>query len=148
MDDLISGLGDSAGGIFTRVFFARDRLLIDHDVLSCGPTPVFKDLESWSRLRLDFWNGTVPGHVAEHVQSRFNLLQNAQRLADTERVNIWAATGVSEQLFIAFVVHLVRFVGGDVGRIALVQVDQPLSAALTSKIAAVEGVVQAKALGF
>ena len=29
-------LGDSAGGIFTRVFFARDRLLIDQDVLSCG----------------------------------------------------------------------------------------------------------------
>ncbi len=32
--------------------------------------------------------------------------------------------------------------------IAIVQVDQPLSAALTGKIAAVEGVVQAKALGF
>ncbi|MBV8392483.1 MAG: ACT domain-containing protein, partial [Alphaproteobacteria bacterium] len=32
--------------------------------------------------------------------------------------------------------------------IALVQVDQPLDAALTAKIGAVEGVVQAKALGF
>lgn len=116
-------LGDNAGGIFTRVFFARDRLLIDQDVLSCGPTPVFKDLESWGRLRLDFWNGTVPGHVAEHVHSRFNLVQNAQRLAGAECVNIWAATGVSEQLFIAFVVHLVRFVGGDVGKISLVQVE-------------------------
>lgn len=116
-------LGDSAGGTFTRVYFARDRLLIDHDVLSCGPTPVFKDLASWSRLRHDFWNGTVPGHASEPAQSRFNLVQNAQRLADTECVNIWAATGVSEQLFIAFVVHLVRFVGGDVGKISLVQVE-------------------------
>ena len=32
--------------------------------------------------------------------------------------------------------------------IAIVQVDQPLSPALTARIAAVEGVVQAKALGF
>jgi hypothetical protein len=24
-------LGDSAGGIFTRIYHARDRLLIDHD---------------------------------------------------------------------------------------------------------------------
>ena len=44
-------LGDSAAGIFTRVFFARDRLLIDHDVLSCGPTPDFSDLVVWSKLR-------------------------------------------------------------------------------------------------
>jgi hypothetical protein len=116
-------LGDAAAGIFTRVFFARDRLLIDQDVLSCGPTPAFKDLASWGRLRLDFWNGTVPGHSAEQTPSRFNLVQNAQRLADAECVHVWAATGVSEQLFIAFVVHLVRFVGGDVGRISLVQVE-------------------------
>ncbi len=116
-------LGDNAGGIFTRVFFARDRLLIDQDVLSCGPTPVFKDLASWGKLRLDFWNGTVPGHAAEQAPSRFNLVQNAQRLAAAECVNIWAATGVSEQLFIAFVVHLVRLVGGDVGKISLVQVE-------------------------
>ena len=116
-------LGDSAGGIFTRVFFARDRLLIDQDVLSCGPTPVFKDLAAWEKLRLDYWNGTVPGHVAEQPKSRFNLLQNARRLADAEHVHIWAATGVSEQLFIAFVVHLVRYVGGDVGRISLIQVE-------------------------
>jgi hypothetical protein len=114
-------LGDNAGGIFTRVFFARDRLLIDQDVLSCGPTPVFKDLESWGKLRLDFWNSTVPGHAAEQTKSRFNLVQNAQKLADADGVHIWAATGVSEQLFIAFVVHLVRAVGGDVGKISLVQ---------------------------
>jgi hypothetical protein len=36
-------------------------------------------------------------------------------------VTIWAATGVSEQLFIAFVVQLVKFVGGDPARISLVE---------------------------
>jgi hypothetical protein len=114
-------LGDAAGGIFTRVFFARDRLLIDQDVLSCGPTPRCTDLAAWIKLRNDYWNGVVPGQAGEQVPSRFNLLQNAQRLADAERVHIWAATGVSEQLFIAFVVHLMRLVGGDLDRLALVQ---------------------------
>ncbi|MEO8017400.1 MAG: DUF1835 domain-containing protein [Pseudomonadota bacterium] len=114
-------LGDSAGGIFTRVFFARDRLLIDQDVLSCGPTPPLTDLAAWSKLRFDYWSSFVPGGAGEHVHSRFNLLDNAQRLADAECVHIWAATGVSEQLFIAFVVHLVKLVGGDPTKLALVQ---------------------------
>jgi hypothetical protein len=114
-------LGDSAGGIFTRVFFARDRLLIDQDVLSCGPTPHCVNLAAWSKLRFDYWSSFVPGGAVEHVHSRFNLIDNAQRLKDAERVHIWAGTGVSEQLFIAFVVHLVKLVGGDPKRIALVQ---------------------------
>jgi hypothetical protein len=113
-------LGDSAGGIFTRVFFARDRLLIDQDVLSCGPTPDI-ELEAWKKLRHDYWSSFVPGNAGEHVPSRFNLVDNAHRLADAEHVNIWAATGVSEQLFIAFVVHLVKLVGGDPTRISLVE---------------------------
>jgi hypothetical protein len=114
-------LGDSAGGIFTRVFFARDRLLIDQDVLSCGPTPACSDLAGWSKQRFAYWSSFVPGGASEHVHSRFNLVDNAQRLAEAESVHIWAATGVSEQLFIAFVVHLVKLVGGDPKRIALVE---------------------------
>jgi hypothetical protein len=114
-------LGDSAGGIFTRVFFARDRLLIDQDVLSCGPTPRCTDLAAWTKLRHDFWSSFVPGAVGEHVHSRFNLVDNAKRLAEAERTHIWAGTGVSEQLFIAFVVFLVKLVGGDPENIAVVQ---------------------------
>jgi hypothetical protein len=113
-------LGDNAGGIFTRVFFARDRLLIDQDVLSCGPTPPCTDLTTWNKVRNDFWTSFVPGNLGEHVQSRFNLVDNARRLANAERVHIWAATGVSEQLFIAFVVQLMKLVAGDVERLALV----------------------------
>jgi hypothetical protein len=114
-------LGDVAGGIFTRVYFARDRLLIDQDVLSCGPLAPITDLASWSRLRTDYWNGILSRVAGELVQSRFNLVDNARRLADAERIHIWASTGVSEQLFIAFVVQLVKHVGGDPERISLVQ---------------------------
>jgi hypothetical protein len=114
-------LGDSAGGIFTRVFFARDRLLIDQDVLSAGPTPGCINLATWAKQRFDYWSSFVPGGALEHVQSRFNLVDNAKRLADAECIHIWAATGVSEQLFIAFVVQLTKLVGGDPTKLALVQ---------------------------
>jgi hypothetical protein len=114
-------LGDSAAGTFTRAYFARDRLLIDQDVLSCGPTPDFSDLVVWSKQRFDYWNSIVPGGASEHVHSRFNLVDNAIRLVDAECVHIWAATGVSEQLFIAFIVHLVKLMGGDPTRISLVE---------------------------
>lgn len=114
-------LGDAAGGIFTRVFFARDRLLIDQDVLSCGPTPPLTDTTAWTRLRHEYWNNIVPGNAGENLPSRFNLVQNAKRLAEAERVHIWAATGVSEQLFVAFVVNLMRMVGGDLDKLALLQ---------------------------
>jgi hypothetical protein len=114
-------LGDVAAGIFTRVFFARDRLLIDQDVLSCGPTPRCTDLAAWAQLRHEYWSSFVPGQAGEHVPSRFNLVQNAARLAAAERIHIWAATGVSEQLFIAFAVHLAQLVGADSARLALVQ---------------------------
>ena len=120
-------LGDSAGGIFTRVFFARDRLLIDRDVLSCGPTPNSVDLATWSERRTEYWSSFVPGVAIEPVHSRFNLVDNAQRLSDAERIHIWAATGVSEQLFIAFVVHLVKLVGGDPTRLALVQFEKTIN---------------------
>jgi uncharacterized protein DUF1835 len=117
-------LGDSAGGIFTRVFFARDRLLIDQDVLSCGPTPpLTEDLVAWSQMRLDYWS-SISGKAGEHVHSRFNLLDNAPRLRNAERVHIWTATGVSEQLFIAFVVNLMKLVGGDLEKLALVQFEK------------------------
>jgi hypothetical protein len=117
-------LGDSAGGIFTRVFFARDRLLIDQDVLSCGPTPpLTEDFDAWSKMRLDYWS-SFSGKLGEHVHSRFNLLDNAPRLRNAERVHIWTATGVSEQLFIAFVVNLMQLVGGDLEKLALVQFEK------------------------
>jgi hypothetical protein len=63
----------------------------------------------------------VPGHAGEHAPSRFDLLQNAKRLAEADRVHIWAATGVSEQLFVAWVVHLMQLVGGDTSKLALIQ---------------------------
>lgn len=114
-------LGDSAGAIFTRVFRARDRLLIDQDVLCCGPTPTCDDLDAWNALRLEYWTSLVPGGESGHVPAPYNLVSHVERLRDAERIHVWTATSLSEQLFVAHVVKLVDLVGADPARISLVQ---------------------------
>jgi uncharacterized protein DUF1835 len=114
-------LGDSAGGTFTRIHRARDRLLVDQDVLCCGPTPKCDDLRAWKEVRHEYWTTLVPGADREHVHSPFNLDDNAERLRSAEHICIWAATSLSEQLFIAHVIHLVDLVGADPARISVIQ---------------------------
>ena len=113
-------LGDSAAGIFTRVFAdATERLLIDQEVLSVGPTPRCASWTEWQQMRLNWWNALVPDSIDEHVHSPFNLTDNAARLKDAERLHIWAASGLTEQLFIAFALHLADEQGVDPDSISL-----------------------------
>ena len=113
-------LGDSAADVFTRVFDgASERLLIGQDVLSVGPTRTCASWAEWQRMRFNWWNGLVPDSIDEHVPSPFNLVDNAARLKDAERIHIWAATGLTEQLFIALVLHLVDEQDLDPDRISL-----------------------------
>jgi hypothetical protein len=113
-------LGDSAAGIFVSVFeHASERLLIDQDVLSVGPTRNCASWAEWQRMRFNWWSGLIPDNIEEHVRSPFNLVDNAARLKDAERIHIWAASGLTEQLFIALVLQLVDEQDIDPDRITL-----------------------------
>jgi len=114
-------LGDSAGGTFMSTYPSRDRLLVDQDVLSCGPTRQCDDLRDWIRMRDSFWNAWAPRGEEVHEHNPFNLIDNAERLRLAERVCIWAATSLSEQLFVAHVIRLADFVGADPARISVIQ---------------------------
>jgi hypothetical protein len=114
-------LGDSAAAVFRRAFKPAESPLVDEDVLSCGPTPATYDLGAWQNIRERYWRNLVPQAELEHVPSPFNLVANAQRLKEDAPIHVWAGTSLSEQLFIAFVIHLADAVGADAQRIALVQ---------------------------
>lgn len=113
-------LGDSAAGTFNAAFGA-ERLLIDQDVLSCGPTPACASLEAWKAMRGEYWRSVVRDGVDEHVDSQLNLLDNLARLRESERVTIWAATSLSEQLFVAHVIHRAIDTDIDPAQIHIVQ---------------------------
>jgi hypothetical protein len=85
-------LGDSAGGIFRRVFHPGDRLVVDRDVLSCGPTLRCNDLGPWYEMRRAFWSSVAPGSALEPEAADFRLFGDSERLRKAERVTIWAAT--------------------------------------------------------
>src|SRR6185369_3937374 len=116
-------LGDHAADTFNSVFDAQDRLLIDRDVLCCGPTPGGLDLAAWNQVRKDFWNSMVPGGLEDRPPTEHDLLDHLPALRTAERITLWTSTSLSEQLFIAHVLHRADSVGAEVTRIQLVRFD-------------------------
>ena len=113
-------LGGSAGGIFNRNYSRRD-LLVDQDVLSVGPTPRCADFAAWNAMREQFWSTCLPEKLMHPVE---NIARHPDRLRSAELINLWAATGVSEQLSIAFSVHVIDTFGIDAARLRLLQFER------------------------
>ncbi len=114
-------LGDTAAGALQQAYQLGDGLLIDQDVLSCGPTPRRTDLREWQRVRTDYWTNLVPGLIEQHQVSPRNFLQHVEDLRGAQRLILWTATGVSEQLFVASVCNLVASMSLPFERVAVVQ---------------------------
>jgi len=117
--------GDMAAGTFLHAFGASDRLLINRDVLSCGPLPRSIKVAAWQKARLDFWRTTL-AHLRDFnfEPSPIDLLKNAERLRPPEVPCVWAATGNSDQLTISFVLHQVVAMGGDINSVHVVQFEK------------------------
>ena len=114
-------LGDSAAGTF-RVAFGRDEpLFVEPDVLSCGPTPPRTDLDAWRKRRHQFWTELVPGVFEDRETWPSDVLENVARLSGAHRITIWAATGLSEQLFVASACNLIAAANIPLDRVELVQ---------------------------
>jgi hypothetical protein len=95
--------------------------VIDLDVLCCGPTARRDDLGSWCEMRRAFWSSVAPGSGLEPNSSDFGLVAHSQRLRTAEQITIWAATSLSEQLFIVHAIHRAEEWGVDPATICLVQ---------------------------
>jgi len=109
-------LGDHAAETFRQAFDPGDRLLVDQDVLSVGPTRAC-DIEAWKRMRHAYWDQLVPSLMHARASAPLALLDHLDRLGAAERITIWCATSVSEQLFAAHVIHRAIAAGSDAGRI-------------------------------
>lgn len=114
-------LGDSAGDVFNRAFEAQGRLRVYEDVLCVGPTAACNNLAAWKAMRDEFWDGIVPGGIASHVSSPLNLIDDLECLRAAGQVTCWAATSVSEQLYVAHVIELMTLADADLARLSLVQ---------------------------
>jgi hypothetical protein len=115
-------LQQNAGSKPSLTFQLTDRLLIQRDMLWCGPTPRCANLDAWKQIRAAFIKGLFP----EYPDIGFNdlktdLLYDVNRLNEVETVYIWAGTNIEDQLLILFVIYLVGLTSGNFEKIRIVQ---------------------------
>jgi Domain of unknown function (DUF1835) len=118
--------GPSAGGCLQAgLGLAPDLLLINHDLLSCGPLPPLESLDDWRDVRqayLRSLDGEDPT-FAFAEQDR-DLLTNPDRLRAAGMITLWIGTGLAEQLLLVWVVAFLRRLGVDTAKFQTVQFDR------------------------
>ncbi len=117
--------GDIAAGTFRQAIANTSRLIIQRDVLSIGPTPAFRDMETWTRLRVGFWKDLLAGLPDIDFRLRdTDLSSNFARITGAGKVYVWAGTGHADQLMITFLFELFEHAGTDPGKVELIEFSQ------------------------
>jgi len=104
---VIQGL--SAAGILNQALhLPRHEVLVNEDVLSCGPLPPFHSPGEWVRRREEYWNSVAPSK--DEGPSNWELLESADALRKIESIVLWLGIGVAEQLLFAWMVQLLKLI--------------------------------------
>ena len=111
--------GDSAGGIFNQALHPEPgELLVNQDVLSCGPLPAMRSLQEWSRIRQDYWDSITPNEEPHPFNS--DLLSNTEALREADSIVLWLGIGAAEQLLFAWMVQFLQLIGSQ-AKLQLIQ---------------------------
>jgi hypothetical protein len=101
---------------------SRDQLLVNLDVLSCGPLPPLDSLERWRDVRESYLRSLdIDDMSFSFAEDDRDLLTNRERLRSAETITLWLGTGLAEQLLMVWVITLLRRLDVDAGRCRIVQ---------------------------
>jgi hypothetical protein len=114
--------GDSAAASLAQALGSDQRILVQQDVLSCGPLPPLETVELWRKVREEFWRKIGADLPASH-RSR-DLLWNTDALRRSEAVCLWMGSGLSDQLLLPSTVHLLNLLGTEPAELSTVQFSQ------------------------
>ena len=95
-------------------------VLVNDDVLSCGPLLLFRSVEQWTNLRGTYWDTVLPGDFSPPSQFNRDFLATLLDLRDADSIVVWIGIGLAEQLLLAWIVHLLRFSGSQ-AQVSVVQ---------------------------
>jgi hypothetical protein len=102
--------GDSAAGSLKLAQVCDpEAILVQHDVLSCGPLQPFASLEEWRRVRQHFWLQMCEREVS--CDGSHDLLDNAQKLRDAKGLVVWVGAGLSDQLLLPSTLRIAELAG-------------------------------------
>ena len=111
--------GNYAAGCFSQAMDPNPgELLVNGDVLSCGPLPPLRSIEEWAQLRQAYWDSIA----SRDEPRRFNadLLDNTQALREADSIVLWLSLGAAEQLLFAWMVQYLKLIGSS-AKLHLVQ---------------------------
>jgi Domain of unknown function (DUF1835) len=116
--------GDSAAGSLRIALRpGPDRVLINEDLLSCGPAPATADLGVWRSARERYMReiyGESP-HFSFGGYAASGLLMNAERLSRERAIAVWAGLGLPEQLLLVWVIFLFDQLELNLSKLAIFQ---------------------------
>lgn len=80
----------------------RERIVVQHDVLSCGPLALSASLDDWRATREAFWQQVWAGPGCPRFRDfEGDVFTSVPRLRKAPALVLWAGEGVSDQLFLA-----------------------------------------------
>jgi len=104
--------GDSAAGSLRSAKVCNaDEIVVQHDVLSCGPLKQFATLPEWRRLRENFWS-SICDHPL-YCNQPHDLTDNAHKLSGAPGVVLWMGVGLSDQLLLPSTLYIAELVAAD-----------------------------------
>jgi len=107
--------GDSAAGSLRSAKACNaDAIVVQHDVLSCGPLQQFATLPEWRRLRENF-GSSICDHPL-YCNQPHDLTDNAHKLSGAPGVVLWMGVGLSDQPLLPSTLYIAELVGAHLPR--------------------------------
>src|SRR4051812_24064467 len=91
--------GDAAAGtIRAALQLSTSETIVQHDVISCGPTRSFVSRDEWIATRDDFWTDVCGGPTLEEFPD--DLVVDVERPRAAARLTLWVGAGLSDRLLL------------------------------------------------
>lgn len=128
LTDIHYVVGDVAGGqLIKHRAMAPESIVVDRDVLTCGPLTPIGDFAEWVALREVFWRAACapadpppqPGPAWVYEQ----LVADRDRFEIAERILLWTGMTLSEYVATGWLIAAFRHLGLDVTRFKLVSLE-------------------------
>ena len=111
--------GDSAAGSLAQALGPQQTIVVQHDVLSCGPMPRTDSLEQWKAVREQYW-GRDWGDFSPFDRAH-ELMLNTDALRYADGLCLWMGSGLSDQLLLPSTVHLLQLLGIEARSLSTIQ---------------------------
>ena len=121
----IIGGNSAASALKKALNLKSDQLIVNEDLLSCGPAPGTEDLRDWRRLREAFLQDVFGTSDAVFGAGPYNSLIDllGDIIESNEPATLWVGAGLSDQLLLAWVLAMAEALNGRHDHLRLIEIN-------------------------